>query len=126
MDASEPLVARRSKDSAVPDELTKIRAVLDEGFVEMRQGFAAVRERFAAVEQRFDAVDRRFDAVDLRFDAVDRRFEVFERRFDDLKRHVTIMVEDVRDDIRIVAEGYGAMNTRVDRLADAVERAGLK
>lgn len=36
---------------------------------------------------------------------------------DELKRHTDTRIEDVRDDIRILAEGFAALIERIDRLA---------
>lgn len=36
---------------------------------------------------------------------------------DDLKRHTDMRIEDVRGDIRILAEGFASRSERIDRLA---------
>lgn len=56
------------------------------------------------VDARFDAVDQRFDAVDHRFDGVDQRFASVDQRFDEQRRHVGVLIEEVRHDLRAVAE----------------------
>lgn len=38
-------------------------------------------------------------------------------------RHTQVMVEDVRSDVKLVAEGVGALNQKVDRLQGDNERA---
>ena len=69
----------------------------------------AVVELKTIVEQRFDAVDRRFEQVDQRFEQVDRRFE-------ETQAQLKALIEDVRDDIRIVVEGHIALEKRVTAL----------
>lgn len=44
------------------------------------------------------------------------RGEMYQMR-DELKRHTDIRIEDVRDDIRILAEGFASLSGRIDRLA---------
>jgi len=67
-------------------------------------------ERFAGITQRFEQVDRRFEQVDRRFEQIDRRFEEMRREmhagFDEVKRHNGVLVEDLRHQVRLVAEGF--------------------
>ena len=67
-------------------------------------------EKFNRVEQRFDRVEQRLDAHDQRFSSIDQRFqEVHNRiddRFEEVKRHTGILVEDLRCQVRLVAEGF--------------------
>jgi phage host-nuclease inhibitor protein Gam len=37
-------------------------------------------------------------------------------RIDETKRHTTVLFESLRDDIRILAEGFVSLNTKVDSL----------
>jgi hypothetical protein len=46
------------------------------------------------LETRFGAIDRRFDGIDRRFVDLD----------GELRRHVGVLIEDVRHDLRAVAE----------------------
>lgn len=72
---------------------------------ETHQQFAAVDQRFAAVNQRLDTVDQRLDTADQRFasfrDEVAERFE----RIDGEIRRTQVLVEDLRHETHIVAEG---------------------
>ena len=73
-------------------------------------------ERFGRIEQRLDGHDRRFASIDQRFESIDRRFESIDRqfmqvnqriddRFEEVKRHTGVLVEDLRKEVHLVAEG---------------------
>jgi archaellum component FlaC len=100
---------------------------MDQRFDAMDQRFDAVDQRFDAVDQRFDAVDQRFVGVDRRFDAIDLRFEGIDHRFDgvarrfveldgELRRHFGVLVEQVRQELRIVAEMVVANTEAISQL----------
>ena len=67
-------------------------------------------ERFGRIEQRLDGHDRRFESIDQRFESIDRQFvQVNQRiddRFEEVKRHTGVLVEDLRYQVRLVAEGF--------------------
>jgi predicted nucleic acid-binding Zn-ribbon protein len=90
------------------------RAGFDEmrrGFEEMRLGFVEMNRRFEAIDRRFEAVDRRFEAIDRRFEAIDRRLDAIEERFGREIRENGVLIEDLRMQIQVVAEG-GRINER--------------
>ncbi len=66
--------------------------------------------RFQSLEQRidhrFDRVDQRLDRVEQRLDDHDQRFSSIDQRFDEVKRHNGILIEDLRYQVRLVAEGF--------------------
>ncbi len=64
----------------------------------------------------FEQVDRRFEQVDRRFDAVDARFS-------EQRAHMDALFEQVRDDIRLLAEALAPLATRVVHLEAAGESA---
>jgi hypothetical protein len=69
-----------------------------------------LEERFDRQEQRFQALlDNRFTTVDQRFATIDRRFEEMtarmEERFEEVKRHTGVLVEGLRHEVQLVAEG---------------------
>src|SRR3989475_12969602 len=76
----------------------------------LNEQFAGINERFEQVDQRFEQVGQRFEQVDQRFEQIDRRFEEMRREmsagFDEVKRHTGILVEDLRHQVRLVAEGF--------------------
>ncbi len=55
------------------------------------------------LEERFERQEQRFNA---RFDAIDQRFIAVDGRFDELKRHTGILVEGLRYEVQLVAEGF--------------------
>jgi hypothetical protein len=67
------------------------------GFDEMRRGFEEMRQGFAEMNRRFEAIDRRLDAI--------------EERFSREIRENGVLIEDLRVQIRVVAEG-GRINER--------------
>ncbi len=70
-----------------------------------------LEERFDRQEQRFQALlDNRFTTFDQRFATIDRRFEemtaLMEERFEEVKRHTGVLVEGLRHEVQLVAEGF--------------------
>ena len=51
-------------------------------------------------------LDERFNRVDRRFDRVEQRLDAHDQRFEEVKRHTGILVEDLRYQVRLVAEGF--------------------
>jgi hypothetical protein len=74
------------------------------GFDEMRRGFEEMRQGFAEMNRRFEAIDQRFEAIDRRLDAIEERFS---REI----RENGVLIEDLRMQIQVVAEG-GRINER--------------
>src|SRR5712692_2926481 len=72
--------------------------------------FAGITQRFEQIDQRFGQVDQRFEQIDQRFEQIDQRFEEMRREmhagFDEVKRHNGVLVEDLRHQVRLVAEGF--------------------
>jgi hypothetical protein len=52
-------------------------------------------ERFGRIEQRLDGHDQRFLSLEQRF----------EQRFEEVKRHTGVLVEGLRQEVHLVAEG---------------------
>jgi predicted nuclease with TOPRIM domain len=95
----------------------------------MNARFARVDARFDSLEGRFDSLEGRFDSLEGRFDLLEGRFGSLEGRFEaleasvtaridasaaDTRRYFDIVIESLRDDIRIIAEGLVALNAKVD------------
>ena len=80
-----------------------------------------LEERFERQEQRFnarfDAIDQRFDRVEQRLDSHDQKFVSIDQRFDELKRHTGVLVEGLRHEIQLVAEGF-AMHIQVQHVQE--------
>jgi len=66
------------------------------------------------LEERFERQEQRFNA---RFDAIDQRFIAVDGRFDELKRHTGILVEGLRYEVQLVAEGL-AMHIQVQHVQE--------
>jgi chromosome segregation ATPase len=62
-------------------------------------------ERFGRIEQRLDGHDRRFDSINQRFDRVEQRLNDHDQRFDEVKRHTGVLVEGLRSQLQLAAEG---------------------
>jgi len=62
-----------------------------------------LNERFAGVDRRFEQIDRRFEQVDRQF--AEMRQEMNER-FEEAKRHSGVLIEDLRYQVQLVAEGF--------------------
>ena len=81
----------------------ELTAFLIERFGEISRRFDDVYRRFDSIDQRFDSIDQRFDAVDRRFDATDRKID---EKFEEAKRHFGVLADDLRGQIRVVADGH--------------------
>jgi chaperonin cofactor prefoldin len=85
--------------------------------------------------EALERIDRRFDQVDDRFDQVDSRFETLETSLraeiqafraeiraelreglEERRRHTEVLYESLRDDIRMLAEGFAMMSAKLDSL----------
>jgi ubiquinone biosynthesis protein UbiJ len=73
---------------------------LDDRFELQEQRFNA---RFDAIDRRFEAIDQRFDRQEQRFNA---RFDVIDQRIEEVKRHTGVLVEGLRHEVQLVAEGF--------------------
>jgi DNA anti-recombination protein RmuC len=73
--------------------------------------FKWVDSRFRRVDSRFRQMDASFRQVDARFDRVEDQIRETEER---LKRHISVMVESIHDDMRMFAEAIGLNSERLD------------
>ena len=62
-------------------------------------------ERFQGLDRRFERIDRRFEQVDQRFEGIERRFNEVNERIDEVKRHSGVLVEGLRHEVQLLAEG---------------------
>jgi hypothetical protein len=62
------------------------------------------------LDERFHGLvhglDRRFEGIDSRFEGIDRRFDEVNDRIEGVKRHSGVLIEDLRYQVRLVAEGF--------------------
>jgi hypothetical protein len=55
------------------------------------------------LEERFQNIDERFQRQEQRFDA---RFDTTDQRIEEVKRHAGVLVEGLRYEVQLVAEGF--------------------
>src|SRR5438309_12120463 len=62
-------------------------------------------------------LDAQFGRIEQRLDGHDRLFESIDQRFDEVKRHTGVLVEGLRHELQLVAEGV-AMPTQVQHVQE--------
>jgi predicted nuclease with TOPRIM domain len=67
--------------------------------------FGAIDARFERIDVRFERIDARFGAIDDRFLAMDEQFEELKDRVEESKRYSGILVEGLRYEVHLVADG---------------------
>jgi SMC interacting uncharacterized protein involved in chromosome segregation len=80
------------------------------------------QELIAYLDQRFDTMDQRLK--DLRWE-MNQRFEKVDGRFDGLEETVHlsgVVVESLRDELRLVAEGFMGYSDQMEKHAAEVDR----
>ena len=74
------------------------------------QQFGGINRRFEQIDQRFGQIDQRFGQIDQRFEGVDGQIKGLRQEmcegFDEVKRHNGILIEDLRRQLQLVAEGF--------------------
>jgi hypothetical protein len=90
--------------------LGAFRDHVNRGFANLHQDFGALLEEFGTVREEFGS---------LRADLDELRREVQESAAE-TRRHFDVVAEDLRHDIRGIAEGVIALSERVDRLGVSV------
>jgi archaellum component FlaC len=90
---------------------------LDERFERIDQRFDRIDERFRQVDERFDRIDQRFQGNNDRFDRIEQRLDGHDERFDEVKRHTGVLVEGLRHELKLVAEGL-AMHIQVQHVQE--------
>jgi archaellum component FlaC len=94
---------------------------LDERFNRVDQRFDRVEQRLNGHDSRFEGIDQRFEQIDRRFEGIDRQFEEVRReineRSEEVKRHSGVLVEGLRHEIQLVAEGF-AMHIQVQHVQE--------
>jgi len=80
---------------------------LDNRFHSLEQ---KIDQRFGQVDQHFGQIDQRFEQMDQRFAGVDGQIKGLRQEmcegFDEVKRHNGILIEDLRYQVQLVAEGF--------------------
>ena len=82
---------------------------LAQRFDEISQHFTAINQRFeqlnGRLDARFGAIDARFERIDDRFLAMGEQFEELKDRVEESKWYGGILVEGLRCEVHLVAEG---------------------
>ena len=65
-------------------------------------------ELIAYLDQRFQQIDQRFQQIDRRFEKIDERLDALDTAI----RHTNVLVEGLRGDVHLIAEGFVGMNDR--------------
>ncbi len=85
------------------------------------------------LERRFNAIDTRFEAIDTRLTDLETRVsqevgglrEEMNQRFEqaaETARHTVVLVEDLRDEIHLIAEAHLGLRERVETRESEVDR----
>ena len=61
--------------------------------------------------------------LDNKFDAIDEKFSRIDKRFEETQRHFGVIAEDLRTEIRHVAEGHGVIRNEIQTLREENEQA---
>ena len=79
----------------------------------------------AYLEELAGRLERRLDRVDERLDRMEGRHEQMDGRLDQMEteiRHTRVLVEDLRSDLRLVAEGVMGATERLEAFQDATAK----
>lgn len=78
----------------------------DTRFDRIEQRLDSHEQMLASIDHRFVLIDERFVGIDQRFVSIDHRFSEMNERIDEVKRHAGVLVEGLRYEVRLVAEGF--------------------
>jgi archaellum component FlaC len=85
---------------------------------EMRGGFNRVDARFEGVDARFEGIDARLEKIDERFNNIDAEFKgvraEIKAEAEATRRHFDIVAEQMKDIVKVVAEGTARNTERLD------------
>jgi len=73
------------------------------------------------IGKKFDQVDQRFEGIERRLDQVVTKDEL-EAKLAETRRHMGVLVEAVRDDVRQVADGVANVDQRLDGVEQRLDR----
>jgi hypothetical protein len=83
----------------------------DERFTRIDERFTRIDERFTRIDERFTRIDERFERVDAQFDALRREMQ---EGFAENRAFFNLLLDEVRGQQRLLAEGHTALQSRVD------------
>lgn len=99
---------------------------VDEQFKDVHEQFKGVHEQFEGVHEQFRGVDGQFKSVHEEFRGVDGQLKSVHEEFKEVHeraRQTLVIVEDLRDEIHLVAEAFMGTDERVTRLEKSEELA---
>ncbi len=85
------------------NEINELGKNFDKRFEDIDKRFWDIDKRFGDIDKRFGDIDKRLEDIDKRFENTDKRFESIERNMDTMR---FILENEIRDNIRLVAEGH--------------------
>ena len=102
-------------------------ARVDQRLGGMGERLAGVDERLAGVDERLGGMDERLGGMDERLAGVDERLAGVDRQFVSIRQEIRdgdeqtrsqmrVLIDSVRDDVRIFAEAHVALEQRVTTL----------
>ncbi|SRR6266542_201046 len=72
------------------------------------------------IDERFEQVNERFEQVNVRFESVDARFDRLETAvvtgLETTRRHMDVLIEQLRADARLWLEGFDLRQQQIDAL----------
>ncbi|HWP99544.1 MAG TPA: hypothetical protein VNK92_03650 [Vicinamibacterales bacterium] len=101
-------------------EVRDLFAGVDRRFAQVALQFDGVHERFAQVDVRFQQVDARMDRLEERMDRLEARMDRLEERMDRLEARMDSLETRVDRLERRMEEGFEAQKTRTDALFEQV------
>ena len=103
-----------------PYVLDRIERAIAELRGDVALGFARVDERLTGVDERLTGVDERLTGVDERLVGMDQQFAAVHQEIRDgdeqTRSQMRMLIDSVRDDVRIFAEAHVALERRVTTL----------
>ncbi len=79
------------------------------------------RQLIAYLDSKFEGIDRRFEDIQGQ---MDRRFEETQKEIEENRkeiRHATVLVEEVRSEVKAVSEGHSLLAERLDELRKEIK-----
>ncbi len=108
MTIDELRIEMRDGFKKVKDEFSSVRTEMRDGFKQVEDEFSSVRTE---MRDGFEKIDDRFKKVDDEFAKM--RAEI-KAEGETSRRHFDIVAENIRDSVKIVAEGNAHNSSRLD------------
>jgi hypothetical protein len=91
---------------------------LEERFVPLEEQGRRTEERFSRLEEQGQRTEERFVRLEEQGQRTEERFSrleaLMDQRFAEQRRHTEVLIEAVRGDVRLVAEGVAGVSERLD------------